>query len=290
MSSRVPLFVDIDAWVEEGKSSAVEYRRRQATHIILAAIAKIFSPYPMYLKGGLLLGLVYNSPRMTTDIDFTAGFGPKKDSDTKIEKALNEVFPVVIAELGYVGSQAKVGRIKLQPRLKKGGNPLEEASFPALGIIVNYNSGPSDQWKEARVSIDLSFNEPYPQHIDILGIGEGIEVPAYSLVEIIAEKYRALLQQVTRRRGRRQDVYDIDFLLHSNVFDSELLSSIHTSLINKCHSREIFPEITSLDNPKVRDQARQQWDTIELETGFLSEFDHCFENVRQFYKKLAWDK
>lgn len=290
MSNPVPLFVDVDAWVEEGRSSVLEHRRRQATHVILAAIARIFSPYPMYLKGGLLLGLVYNSPRMTTDMDFTAGFGPKRDSDKQIKKALNNVFPAVIAELGYVGSLAMIGHIRVQPP-SRGDNPLEKAPFPALKIVVRYVSGHSNPQREGRnVSIDLSFNEPFPQHINILGIGEGMEVPAYSLVEVIAEKYRTLLQQVPRDKYRRQDVYDIDFLLNSNAINSELMAAIHETLINKCHSRKIYPEIISMDEPGLEDRARRNWDSTRLEIGALPDFDTCFENVKDFYRKLPWVK
>ena len=70
--------------------------------------------------------------------------------------------------------------------------------------------------------IDLSFNEIIPRHVDILGIGNGIELRAYSPAEVIVENCRALLQQVhrTRGHGRRQDVYDVDFLLDSCEFDS----------------------------------------------------------------------
>jgi len=70
----------------------------------------------MYLKGGLLLGLLHNSPRMTKDMDFTAGFQPREGIDTEIRTALNYVLPNVVAELGYVGAQMEASKVKVQPQ------------------------------------------------------------------------------------------------------------------------------------------------------------------------------
>ena len=120
-----PLLVNVAAWVDEGRHDAVGYRIRQATHIILAVIARIRPQYTMYLKGGLLLGLVHNSPRMTRDMDFTAGFLLQEGIDTSVERALNKALPLVIAELGYAGSQATVEKIETRP--KKIENPLGTA-------------------------------------------------------------------------------------------------------------------------------------------------------------------
>ena len=93
-------FVDITAWVDSGRIDPVKHRLRQATHILLAAIASIRPPYALYLKRGLLLGLVYNSPRMTTDIDLTADFQPCEGIDIEIKKALNKTLPAIVAMLG----------------------------------------------------------------------------------------------------------------------------------------------------------------------------------------------
>ena len=68
MRKTVPL-VDVAAWVDSGSADPVRHQDRQATHILLNAIAAIHPSYTLYLKGGLLLSLVYDSPRMTTDID-----------------------------------------------------------------------------------------------------------------------------------------------------------------------------------------------------------------------------
>ena len=281
-----PLLVDVVEWVDEARNNPVEYRTRRATHIILAAIAKISPPYTMYLKGGLLLGLVHNSPRATTDMDFTAAFQPREGIDTDVKKNLNKALTRVIAELGYAGSHAAVNKTAIFP--KNMDRPLGNADFPALKLQIRHVSTFYGQQKTDHVDIDISFNELAPQRIDILNIGDGIEISAYSPADIVAEKYRALLQQIIRKRRRRQDVYDIDFLLQAYDFDADLMVSIHRSVVEKCRSRGINPDNNSLDDPEIRDRSGAEWESIALETGALPEFGPCFENVCQFYRSLPW--
>ena len=70
--------LDVEAWIELAKSNPVEYRRRQAAHVLLESIARIPELRSiLYLKGGALMNLAYGSPRRTTDIDFTTTDPPK---------------------------------------------------------------------------------------------------------------------------------------------------------------------------------------------------------------------
>src|SRR5690606_24880128 len=61
------------------------------------------------------------------------------------------------------------------------------------------------------VNIDYSFNEQ-SFHKEIIKI-DGAEFEAYSIIELVAEKIRAILQQKTRNRNREQDIYDLHFIL-----------------------------------------------------------------------------
>ena len=45
------------------------------------------------------------------------------------------------------------------------------------------------------------------------------ELLSYGLIEIAAEKYRALLQQKIRNRNQRQDVYDLEILMREGLKD-----------------------------------------------------------------------
>lgn len=279
-----PQFVDIGAWVDSGRTDPVRHRLRQAAHILLNAIAGIHPSYTLYLKGGLLLGLIYNSPRFTTDIDFTAGFAPRQGADQKLKTDLNNILPAMVAQLGYTGTRAEVTRSKTLP--ERFSDCVEKAAAPAFRFTVRYDSKGqhTDYFK-----IDISFREPELRQIEIFDIGGGAELRAYGLTEVIAEKYRALLQQEERRRQRRQDVFDLDFLQRKFSFDATFKADLLESLVEKCRARGIKPNIRSFDNPEIGERASADWDSIKLETGELPEFESCFENVRRLYRDLPWD-
>lgn len=55
--------IDISRWVDRVKGDNVTHLQRQATEVILHAIAmEEFLSTCLYLKGGVLMGLVYASP------------------------------------------------------------------------------------------------------------------------------------------------------------------------------------------------------------------------------------
>lgn len=113
---------------------------------------------------------------------------------------------------------------------------------------------------------------------------------AYSLTDLIAEKYRSLLQQVTRNRARRQDVYDLNLLINRlDWLDDVEKNSILTSLIEKSRARDIEPDIDSFDDPELRARAKKEYQTLADEVdGKLPEFDELFQRVHEFYRSLPW--
>jgi hypothetical protein len=116
----------------------------------------------------------------------------------------------------------------------------------------------------------------------------GVAVQGFTLSEVIAEKFRALLQQPIRKRNRRQDVFDIAFLIDTHEIDDEDRRTIHDTLISKCKSRDIQPTRESLANPEVIDRARADWTTLQLELEELPPFDERFQLVRKLYESLPW--
>ncbi len=81
MCTKEPTVIDVAAWADSKSNDPVVTHHHRATQITLAAIAKMRHDHTLYLKGGILLGLVYNNRRMTDDVDFTAGFPPDSDID-----------------------------------------------------------------------------------------------------------------------------------------------------------------------------------------------------------------
>ena len=284
------LELNVAGWVERARADPIAYAQRQAVEVTLNAIAMTAElKERMFLKGGVLMGLAYDSPRQTADIDLTAAFEVSPDIDEKIRGLLDGAFPRAAARLGYADLIIKVHSIARQPKAI-----FETASFPALKIKIAFARRGTPQEAAlnrgivpGKIEVDISFNEPLRQ-IQILGLTGGAELLAYDLVELMAEKYRAMLQQKERIRNRRQDVYDLDRLIDGREFTPEVLTRILEVFVAKCQSRNIEPTIDSLDDPEVMSRSAADWQTMQLEIGALPEFEGCYSRVSNFYRTLPW--
>ena len=285
------LKIDVAKWVENAKADPVAYQQRQTVEIVLNAIA-ITTPLnaKMFLKGGILMGLAYDSPRQTTDIDMSTSFMVGSEIGDRVKTLLDSAFPRAAAALGYADLVLKTHSVKKMPKK----TIFEKADFPALKLKIAYAKRGTRQEKALRegkspgvIDLDISFNETLRQ-IRVLELTGGQKLRAYGLVDLIAEKYRAMLQQVPRRRNRRQDVYDLDLLIRTHEFDDILRAQILDVFIAKCRSRHIEPTRSSLDDPEVKRRSRAEWQTMELELGEVPNFESCFARVSEFYQNLPW--
>lgn len=285
--------VDIREWTERVRADPQRYPERQATEILLAAIGES-EAYgdSLYLKGGVLMGIVYQSPRQTADIDFTADFVPDTNTETLLRDNLNVELRRAAARLGYPQTVCRVQSIRRQPRR----NHFIEANFPALEVTVAYarrDTAAHERLERGQcptvLNVEISFREPV-HAVEFVRLGPDNPVPlrAYSLTDLVAEKLRALLQQERRQRNRRQDVYDIDFLVERVPLKSEDQHAILDALIDKAQARDIRPGPASMDAPEVRRRAAAEWDTLALEVADLPDFEAAFERVLTFYRSLPW--
>lgn len=281
--------VDVAEWVARVQDDPVALRQRQATELILNAVA-ISTLHPqLYLKGGVLMGLAYDSPRQTTDIDLTATFNLVESTVDEVREALDRAIARARVQLGYDLLLARVQKVVRHPRNKP------DARFPALQITVGYAERDSSQAKRldegraaSTIAIDVSFNEE-THGLQVLELTGGQSLRAYSLIDLVAEKYRAMLQQVTRDRARRQDTYDLHRLISTGALEGIDEDALLTALRAKCRSRDIEPTPDSLKNPEVRERAAREWDTMGLELGEVPPFDECYAAALAFYRKLPWD-
>ena len=287
-----PIFkVNVAEWVERAKANPVAYQQRQTVEITLNAIA-MAAPLnaKMFLKGGILMGLAYDSPRQTTDIDLTTALAVKGDVGDTIRKLLDSMFPRAAAALGYADLIVKTHSVKLLPKGK-----FPDANYPALKLkIASAKRGKKQEnaLREGKapgvIDVDISFNEPLPQ-IQVLELTGGQELRAYGLVDLIAEKYRAMLQQVLRLRNRRQDVYDLDLLIAHREIDDALQLQILEALVVKCQARQLKPMRASLDDPEIKKRAGADWRSMELELGEVPDYEGCYARVSEFYRNLPWN-
>lgn len=286
-------FVDIDirAWVEKSKANPALYRSRQVTETVLATIGlngKLSQS--LVLKGGTLMALAFQSQRVTGDIDFTAMAEPDGFVETLILE-LNRDLQKVAVRLGYVDLVCRVQTVQKRPRAEN----FESQDFPALLIRIGHaargtpeevrlNNGQAIQV----VDVEISFRDQVYQFQELQLKNAAAALKAFTVQELIAEKLRALLQQSVRNRYRRQDIYDIDYLISVSKFDKQELIDIVSILRLKSVGRIEVPNIDSLSHPEVKRRAAEDWETLKLEISGLPEFDECFERVNSFYRKLPW--
>lgn len=283
--------VDIRVWVEAARTNPLLYRNRQVTEIVLATIGLTPSlATTLVLKGGALMALAFRSERVTGDVDFSASAGPA-DFDKMLVEVLNAQLPKVAIQLGYPDLICRVQRVEKRPRPQN----FENMDFPAL--LVRIGSAIRGTYEQARleagqssrvVDIEISFRDQVYQFQELNLTNAGVVVRAFTLHEIIAEKLRALLQQPGRNRYRRQDVYDIAFLLDDHPMEEVDLAQIHATLLKKCATRGITPTAQSLADPEVRRRAEADWHTLKLELTELSPFGERYARLEAFYEALPW--
>ena len=288
--------IDISAQSRTTWGSSVSTEMRQAYQIILHAIAGTPSlRESLYLKGGTLMGLAYNSPRRTTDVDFSyTPFGnPDNDTENTLKTQFNAALKRTAAKLGYADIVLCIQSVKREPK-----NHYPDGRWPALNFKIAYAKRGTKQETRLNnrratdvVSLEISFNEQLGEPQE-MWVSDEDSLLAYSLVDLVAEKYRALLQQEQRQRNRRQDVYDLEFLLRHYSDELKILQSeIFRTLIEKCESRSLVPSSELIDAPSVRERAMADWNTLKSELGPddpLPDFDLCFTNVASFYQQLPW--
>lgn len=283
--------IDIKAWVEAAAHDPVAYRDRQVAEIVLTAIGAAPNlKDTLVLKGGTLMALAFDSRRLTADVDFTALVGPEKFDDL-LSGELNDLLPRTAIELGYLDLVCRVQSIRKLPRPQN----FEAMNFPAL--LVRIGSALRHTPEERRleegqaprvIDMEISFRDQVYTTQDLHLTDAGVAIRAFTIHELIAEKFRALLQQPIRNRNRRQDVYDIAFLISAHPMTDEDRAVIHDILLEKCASRDIRPDIDALENPEVVRRAAAEWDTLRLEVADLPPFAERFALTADLYRSLPW--
>ncbi len=288
--------IDISSWVIKAIINPVLYRQRKVTEILLHAISLVPGfEEGLFLKGGILMALAYNSSRNTGDIDFSAT-GDPEEIKQKVILLLNNALLSAARTTGHNDIICKVQRVTPRPRPET----FAESPFPALEITIGsaarMNVSEEKRLSEGKslqvVRIDLSFREPIGS-VQKLIIGDGKTVQAYGLYDLVAEKLRAILQQIIRPHpgSRRQDVYDISCLIPLIDLDGEEKSNILVILRKKSRERGFEPTKEMITDIRIDEKLRVGWDTLASEIeGKLPIFDICFGKVKEFYQGLPWEK
>jgi len=247
----------------------------------------------MMLKGGILMALAYGSARYTKDIDFSQVQKYKTGDEAILLNEFSQALTDVVEEVDY-GLDCRIQSHSLQPPSKK--NP----TFPTLTVKVGYaykydvrnHRRLLEKNATSIVELDFSFNES-TQSADTFDISSGHELLTYSLPDLVAEKYRALLQQEERNRYRRQDVYDLHYLIeHKSETLANKRSEILNTLKQSAASKNLEIARESMGSANIIRRTAQEYDLLEAElpSGALPKFDVAYETVKHFYESLPWNK
>ena len=280
---------NITEWVESAPDKE-ERKFREAVHTILTAIANTrYLSSDMIMKGGILLAVRYNSARFTRDIDFSTSKTLNEFDSDELQNELEKGLIRCSEQLEY-DLDCRVQRFEVKPRNQK------KPTFPSFNIRVGYAYRGSNEHKlvinrkaSTVIDIDYSLNEPMI-YIDTISIGVNNNLRVYALVDVVAEKIRAILQQVPRHRQRGQDIYDLFILIEKfpNLIADEG-KKILSSLKIKSGARSLPVEKNSLRDDKTREFARVRYETLtdEIE-GELPDFNEAYKTVLKFYESLPW--
>ena len=295
ISENLPKDFAIRTWVNDVKNNKTLFTQRQAVAIFLTAIGLDDNlSKDLVLKGGTLMSMAFKSDRATGDVDLTADYEPSETVNW-FENELNNLMRRSSASLGYSNLICRVQTVKKLP--KPDGFP-QKFSTPALSVTIAYaeqGSKVEERLIEGKsptvISVDVSFKELIFQKNEFFLNHAGIKISSYSIEDVIAEKIRATIQQTNRDhvRNRRQDIYDIDFLIKNQPMDDGLKLSIIKALCIKCESRNLVIDQSTLDDDEIRNASKKDWETISLEVSHLPDFDDSYDRVLKFYKSLPWE-
>lgn len=280
--------IDIVSWVENDPANIAF---RQAAHTVLHAISITEAlQSSMIMKGGVLLALGYRSQRYTGDIDFST---PMKLSDfdqVVFRKKLDEGLIYAVEYLGY-GLDCRIQKIEQKPA-------RDDATFPTITISIGY-AYKSDARNHKRlrngqsvhiIKLDYSLNESIG-NIDFFELGDGNVIQVYDTIELISEKFRALLQQEVRNRVRAQDLYDLYYILDVCALEGyqEMKEAILKRLIEKSHSRSLNVSVESMANEEIRKRSAEGYKTLpSLVEDELLDFETIYGEVEGFFRSLPW--
>lgn len=278
---------DIREWVHKDPDY---HQFRQAIHTILAAIAGTpFLKTTMIMKGGVLLALSYRSQRYTKDIDFSTAIKRPDFDLADFRRHLENSLSDTVETLGY-GLDCRVQSCTQKPK-------DDDATFPTFKISIGYAAKGTPAHKRLQagaaphvVWIDYSLNEPV-EEIELFELEDGSAIQTYSLVEMVAEKFRALLQQEVRNRIRRQDIFDLHYVLSDHPLREDALTKqrILDRLLEKSRIRELPIDPWAMSNPEIRRRSKARYHELASEIeGDLPPFDEVYDVVEAFYRSLPW--
>ena len=263
---------------------------REAVHTVLVAVAEFRrAGLQVVMKGGILLAVEYAGDRYTKDVDFSTSARVADIAPERFETTLNAALAAASEKLEY-GLDCRVQSRELEP-------PGADKTWPTLRLKVGY-APLNDAARHGRltrgqaptvVAVEISYNEVITAS-EIIAFGDGLEVEASTLVDLVAEKYRAMIQQPVRNRYRRQDAYDLYGLLSEHGTRlADVRDAVREALLRKSEGRGLVVDRDALRNPEVERRSKEEYPQLAAEIQRpLPPFDEVYGAVREYYEGMGW--
>lgn len=282
---------NLKAWVEAARDLGTR-ELRQAVHTVLTAVAAAPRLQKrIVLKGGILLAIGYRGDRYTKDVDFSMRETLQEVREKEIVEELRGALALAVEQLDY-GLDCAVQRWELRP-----ADP--DKHWQTLKISIGY-AAKADANRHRRlvrgeashkINVDISYNEVITA-VEVFGLPDGGELQVSALSDVVAEKYRAMLQQPVRNRVRRQDVYDLYRLLERpEMREPAFRSRVLVALIEKSRARELDAAAESLADEAVLRRSQKEYAQLQAEIASdLPAFERAYAAVREYYEQLPWKR
>jgi predicted nucleotidyltransferase component of viral defense system len=227
-------------------------------------------------KGGTCLRhCYYEGYRFSEDIDFSCR--PGGDNLDASLRLLDASASWVLAESG----------VRLTTR-----DPLTVPGDFQIEIPLEYQRGGARRQGLPQVKVHLTFDEPIldepaiHQVVPVYSDLSAFEIAAYSKIEIVGEKLRALLQQ-QKKWPRPRDLYDLWYILckSGERFSWKELKPLFEE---KCRIRNVKPDLGGLTSESLREWNKEAWlNRLGPMLKELPDFDRMWEEWVQTFHELV---
>lgn len=275
-------FADIGRWAAENGVPVGEAKFRFAQYGVLRAIAssKALSGLLVF-KGGNALDFVWQPNRSTRDLDFSA-----RESNLGAE----QIRDLLAASLGRAARETgvayQVQRVRQNP-------PGANKTFITYDITVGY-ALPDDQRSRQKIErgesvsqvvpVEISLNEPICAVVEV-DIEGAHPLQVSSLEDIVAEKLRALLQQLIRNRSRCQDLLDIAVNLRKHPELNH--AQVAEYLLRKAAARDVPVSREAFRREEIRERAAVGYEELAATTrNIFIPFPEAYAEVMAFVERL----
>jgi len=240
----------------------------------------------LVMKGGTALRKLYfKDYRFSEDLDYsTREIGPITNLETKITSAAN-LAEDLLNERGPF-------RIEISPLELRDPHPGGQASYV---IRVQF---PDHRQPLCRVKVEITIDEPVLLQPEIRSILHDFPEPfkgsvsVYQMTEIVAEKLRALLQNLARMDARgwgsgrvARDYYDLWYLLDRIELNGEVLTNLTKR--KSAHRNVQADSIDDFFSPSLIELAERQWDKqLQIFVPSAPNVDKVIEDIKNALNTL----